>query len=197
MKLPLIEGGNLILDFDIENRPSSYWYDGQATAEVTAIAACFVGRPRSMRVFLLPPTMTNAEHRDAMVAMLEGFRKMYDQADTVTGHYIRRHDLVIINAALIEMGLPLLEQKMTIDTKLDLVKFSDIPKTQENLSDLMGLAEAKLHMKQSMWREANRLTLEGMAKTTKRVRNDVRQHMKLRLALTSAGLLKSPKVWRP
>lgn len=197
MKLPVIEGGTTILDFDIENRPSSYWYDGNPTAEVTAIAACFVGRPRSMRVFLLPPTLTNEEHRNAMIAMLEGFRKMYDQADVVTGHYIRRHDLPILNGAMIEVGLPILGAKTTIDTKLDLVRFSDLPKTQENLSDMMGLAEKKLHMKQSMWREANRLTLEGMAKTEKRVRNDVRQHMKLRLALMEAGLLKSPKTWRP
>lgn len=195
MNIPTM-GKVRILDFDIENRPSSYWYDGQATAEVTAIAACWVGKPRSMKVWLLRPAITNAEHQELMSEMLLGFKAMYDQADMVTGHYIRRHDLPIINAGLVEWNLPTLDQKMTQDTKLDLLKFSDIPKTQENLSDLMALAEKKLHMKQSMWREANRLTVEGLEATDKRVRGDVRQHMRLRQALLERNLLGSPKAWK-
>lgn len=195
--VPSVEGAVRILDFDIENRPLTYWVPDRPTAEVTAIAACFVDDPESMKVWTLGPSMTNGHHRWQMREILDGFKQMYDQADVVTGHYIRKHDLPIINAGLVEWGLPLLGTKMTIDTKLDLVRFADIPKTQEHLSDMLALAEEKLHMKQSMWREANRLTQEGIRKTKARVTNDVIQHMKLRLALLEAGLLKSPKVWRP
>lgn len=197
MKLPLIPGGTRILDFDIENRPLSYWVPDRPTAEITSIAACWAGEPDTTQVWLLRPAFTDADHAGQMRAMLAGFSAMYAQADMVTGHYITRHDLPIINAGLIEWGLPILDQKLTQDTKTQLVRFADIPKTQENLSDLMGLFEEKVHMKQSMWRQANRLTVEGLAATEKRVRGDVVQHQKLRLALLEVGLLKGPKVWRP
>src|SRR5690349_17074327 len=81
-----------VLDFDIENRPLAYWYDGATTAEITAIAACWMDEPRSMRVWLLGP--------DEPLEMLEGFLFMYNLADMVTGHYIRRHDLPILNGAM-------------------------------------------------------------------------------------------------
>jgi hypothetical protein len=195
--LPVIKGGTRILDFDIENRPLSYWVPDRPSAEVTAISACWVGRPSTLKVWLLGPSFTNAEHRAQMTEMLMGFKEMYDQADMVTGHYIRRHDLPIVNAGLVEWGLPLLKAKLTQDTKLDLVRFSDIPKTQENLADMLNLAEKKLHMKQSMWREANRLTVEGLDATRRRVAGDVRQHMRMRKALLEHGLLHRPRVWVP
>src|SRR5690606_40829515 len=44
--------------------------------------------------------------------MLREFKRLYDEADGVTGHYIRKHDLPIINGALLEHGLPLLGPKM-------------------------------------------------------------------------------------
>lgn len=196
--IPTVPGvARRIVDFDIENRPLSYWYDGQSTAEITAISACVVGDPDSARVWLLGPSITNAQHKAQMVAMLTGFREMYDAADMVTGHYIRKHDLPIINAGNVEWDLPQLGPKLTCDTKLDLRRFSELPKTQENLSDLMDLAEKKLHMKQSMWREANRLTVEGLEATRARVVGDVQQHMRLRSALLARGLLNPPKVWAP
>ena len=197
MTLPVTKGDFKILDFDIENRPLSYWIPDRPTAEVTAIAACWVGKPRSMRVWLLGPALTDADHRAMVQAMLSEFVDMYNQADMVTGHYIKRHDLPIINGSLMDNGLPTLGQKMAQDTKLDMVKKADIPATQENLSDMLALAEKKYHMKQSMWRQANRLTVEGLAATEKRVVGDVRQHMKMRRAMLTAGWLKNPKIWRP
>jgi len=186
-----------VLDLDIENRPLSYWIPDRPTAEITSIAACRVGEPDSLRVWLLRPAYTDAEHEAQMRAMLLGFAGMYAQADMVTGHYITRHDLPIINAGMVEWGLPILEPRLAQDTKTDLVKFADLPKTQENLSDLMAVFEEKVHMKQSMWRRANRLTVEGLAETERRVSSDVRQHMQLREALLERGLLKAPKTWRP
>lgn len=193
--LPVFKGKFRVLDFDIENRPASYWVPDRPTAEITAIAACFVDQPRSMQVWLLAPAVTDADHKAQMVAMLEGFRAMYDQASMVTGHYITRHDLPIINGSMMEWGLPLLGPKMVQDTRTQLKKKGDMPATQEHLSDMFELAEAKHHMKQSMWRQANRLTVEGMAATRKRVVDDVRQHMRLREALSEAGYLRTPKEW--
>jgi len=190
-----------ILDFDIENRPLSYWIPDRPTAEITSIAAGFVGH-RRVHVDLLGVRCQHGECTDYHLGtsgenMLARFVKLYDQADMVTGHYIRKHDLPIINAMLLEAGMPGLSQKLTCDTKLDMTKKADIPATQEHLSDMMGTRATKYHMKQSMWREANRLTPEGMVLTRKRVVHDVRQHQELRLAMLERGLLHPPKMWRP
>jgi len=177
-----------ILDFDIENRPLSYLGKDYTTADVTAIAWCFVGEPRSMRCVLL-----GAHLQDVMV---EEFVKVYSQADMVTGHFIRMHDLPIINGTLIEHGLPGLEQKLTCDTKLDLVKKGPVfSASQENLCAMLGLAAPKVHMNTVLWREANRLTAEGLRLTAKRAIGDVIQHMQLRKALVARDLLLAPSEW--
>lgn len=188
MTLPLRKGEFRILDFDIENRPLSYWVPDRPTAEVTAIAACWVGQPSSMKVWLLG--------RDDPRTFLDEFAAMYAVADMVTGHYIRKHDLPILQGAMVEYELPPLGAKLTQDTKLDLIRWADIPQTQEHLANMMRLADEKYHMTQARWREANRLTAAGLLQTESRVAGDVRQHMALRRALLDRGLLGRPKVWR-
>jgi hypothetical protein len=188
MILPVAVGAFRILDLDIENRPLSYWYDDRPTAEITAIAACWVGDV-SPEVYLLG--------RDNPKRMLQWFVGLYDQADMVTGHFIRKHDLPIINGALQELGLEVLKPKLAEDTKLDLVVRGDIPATQEHLAEMFHVKAAKQHVTQAEWREANRLTDKGIALTERRVSADVIQHMQLRVALHDAGVLGPPKVWRP
>jgi hypothetical protein len=129
--------------------------------------------------------------------MLTQFRQAYDQADMVTGHYIRKHDLPILNAAYAEWNLPLLSEKLTSDTKLDLIRWKDLPQSQESLAEMMGLQENKHHMSQAEWRRANRLTPTGLAFTRKRVTDDVVQHKALRLRLIERKLLGPPKLWKP
>lgn len=189
MGFPIVRNGFRWLDFDIENRPLSYWVPDRPSAEITAIASCWVGDPSSMVCWLLG--------RDDQEEMLKHFIERYNEADGVTGHYIRKHDLPIINGALIEYRLPTLSAKLTQDTKLDLVRESDLPVAQENLATMMGVKAKKYHMTQAAWREANRLTDEGLALTEKRVVNDVRQHMRMRTILLKSGLLKSPRMWNP
>lgn len=184
-----------ILDFDIENRPLTYWVPDNPTAEITAIASCWADDRSSMQVDLLG-AMTGRE-------MLVRFLARYEEADMVTGHYIRKHDLPIVNAMLMEEGLPLLGPKLSCDTKLDMVKKSDLPATQEFLLDMLdvrdenGLRLQKYHMSQTDWREANRLTPAGLRKTRERVASDVYAHMRLRLAMVERGMLRGPRVWSP
>jgi hypothetical protein len=177
-----------ILDFDIENRPLSYLGQDYTTAEITAIAACWHGKPKTMTLWLLG--------RDTPTAMLNGFRAMYNAADMVTGHYIRMHDLPIINGAMLEYGMDPLDDKLTCDTKLDLVKKGPVfSASQENLAAMLGLVAPKVHMNTVLWREANRLTDEGLKLTAKRAIGDVIQHMALRDELVKRNLLSSPKQW--
>ena len=189
--MPLTEtkGSGRVLDFDIENRPLSYWMPDRPTAEITAIASCWVGEPDSMDVLLLGEV--SGEY------MLRKFVERFNEADLVTGHYIRKHDLPIINGALMELGLPTLTSKLTSDTKLDMFKKADLPATQEYLLALLGIPVQKVHMTQQDWREANRLTPVGIAKTRKRVTSDVYGHMLLREAMLARGMLRGPRVWNP
>ena len=182
-----------ILDFDLENRPLSYWYADATTAEVTAIAWSWADEDDvEVAVLHAPP-----DHLESRDEMLHRFVRAYDAADMVTGHYIRRHDLPILNAALLEAGHPTLSSKMTQDTKLELIKRGDLATSQEALGAMFGLEFPKVQMTQEDWREANRLTPEGILRTIDRVVGDVKQHKALRLTLLSEGLLKPPTLWSP
>jgi len=202
-----------ILDFDIENRPLSYWVVDRPTAEITSITSAWVGDHDSIEVLLLAPPCFHKGHEERcpewppgvidQASMLLRFKERYDQADIVTGHYIRRHDLPIINGALYDWNLPLLDAKLTVDTKLDMFKKADIPATQEFLLELLdpqcplGIPLEKYHMTQRMWREANRLTPAGVAFTKRRVSTDVHAHWHMREAMLEHSMLRGPRMWNP
>jgi hypothetical protein len=188
-------GGGRVLDFDIENRPLSYWVPDMPTAEITSISWMWTGDHDSLTVRALGEVTYEQ--------MLGDFVSAYNEADLVTGHYIRRHDLPIINGALYESGLPLLQPKMTCDTKLDMFKKADLPATQEFLLELLGtecplgIVLEKYHMTQVKWREANRLTPGGIAQTKRRVTTDVHAHVHMREDMIKRGWLRPPSMWRP
>ena len=185
-----------ILDFDIETRLVGFYEAGRFKpkgSEPTAIAASWVGSSKTA-VWLQP------EH--SVEEMLAGFVDLYNQADAVTGHYIRKFDLMLLNGALFEFGMPLLDPvKLVQDTKCDLKPFEGLSKSQENLAEALNRFDEKkskkYRMNDTMWRWATRLTPEGVEETRKRVTSDVRQHKKLRLDLHKAGVLNAPTVWSP
>lgn len=191
-----------VLDFDIENRPLAYWYDDKTTSEVTAIAWSWgevegatgtsLG-PAVEVVFLKAPP----RHEQSARTMLKKFRKAYDKADMVTGHYIRKHDLPILNAAMIEYGFGPMAPKLTSDTKMDLVSYGGQSASQMALANALDVKKEKPRMSVSRWRDANRLTEVGINATIERVMGDVRQHMELRQALLEQGMLKGPRMWTP
>lgn len=177
-----------ILSWDIENRPLDYSGPDWTNGEITAIAWGWTDQ-KKIRVRALGEV-------DA-VTMLSDFREAYDQADIVTGHWITGHDLPITNGAMLEHGLPPLDPKLVSDTKAHLVKRRYLSASQENLSEMLGVESQKFGMNSIKWREANRLTPEGIALTKKRVTDDVRQHRELRKKLIELGALKPAKMWRP
>ena len=177
-----------VLDWDIENRPLSYLGMDFTTSDITSIAASWVGESH-VHVWLLGPQTTEE--------ILTEFVKLYDEADIVTGHYIRNHDLPIVNGALIEARLPTLKQKLTSDTKNDLVRRKGISASQESLADMLDVPAPKVQMNQGKWRAANRLTPEGIEETRRRVVGDVKQHKQMRVKLVEAGLLGPPRMWHP
>jgi hypothetical protein len=175
-----------VLDFDIENRPLSYLGSDFTTSEVTAIAWAWTDTG-DVTVFLLGEC--------DLPYILERFVEVYQQADMVTGHYIKGHDLPMLNGALMECGRPVLSDKRVQDTKCDLVRSKGISLSQESLGAMFRLDHAKVQMNQSKWRAANRLTSEGLAEVRQRVVGDVKQHIALRQELLQKGYLTPPKQW--
>ena len=178
-----------ILDFDIENRPLSYLGQDFTTGEVTSIAWKWIGDRSPYHAVLLGI--------DPLEEMLERFRLAYNAADMVTGHYIRKHDLPVLNGALLEWGHEPLEQKLSQDTKLDLRKQRYQSASQENLAEMLGIPAPKIHMNTPRWRKANRLTPDGIELTRRRAVGDVKQHIALRRKLLEMDWLGAPRVWRP
>lgn len=179
-----------ILDFDIENRPLSYLGQDYTTGEVTSIAWSF-NDEEEVHCEVLTPQIEASTRR-----MFKAFLKVYEEADVVTGHYIRKHDLPVLSGAMLEYGYTLPE-KMSSDTKLDLIKAKYLSASQESLAGMYDLPAHKHHMSQPEWRKANRLTPEGIEATKKRVVDDVIQHKQLRAKLVEVGALKPPRMWYP
>jgi hypothetical protein len=177
-----------VLDFDVEARPL-HWISGDyVSKEITAIAWAWTDAPEDVTCYLLGETDP--------IAMLSAFRAAYERADMVTGHFIRGYDLPMVNGALTEYQLPALSDKLSQDTKLDLVRRQGLSGSQENLGVMLGLEHGKVKMDQAKWRAANRLTPEGLAAVRERVTGDVRQHIEMRRRLLDLGYLSAPVVWK-
>lgn len=179
----------LVLDFDTECRPMHY-NEWRPESQITAIAWAWVGGGQVF-VELLEPDGSN--ERD----MLDRFRRAYLDADVVTGHYIRKHDLPLLNDHHIRLDLLPLTPKMVSDTQADMTSVLGLGKSQDNLADTFGLTHVKHHMSGMRWRTANMLSEEGAEMTKKRAVDDVLQHMELRATMLSRGLLKPPRMWSP
>lgn len=186
-----------ILDFDIEVRPMAFYGGDFVTKQPTAIAWKFVGEREPVTVVLLGESFDTRMTFIEEVNMLETFRQAYDQADVVTGHYIRGFDLPIINARLMRHGLPLLGATMAQDTKGDLARAQGVSKSQENLGAMFELRHPKVPMNTTRWEEANALMPAGIEATRKRVVGDVRQHVELRAKMLERGYLGGASHWSP
>jgi hypothetical protein len=183
-----------VLDLDIETRKIGFHDAGRfkpGGSEPVIIAMSLNGE--GPVTFGLKPLWDEGD----MQLMLGKFRKAWDAADVVTGHYIRKFDLPILQGSLFEFGFPLLDQKLVVDTKTDLVGIAGMSLSQENLSALKELEESKFHMNDNWWRKVARLQPEGLRLAHTRVTKDVIQHQKLRAALAEAGALNPPSLWTP
>ena len=180
-----------ILDFDVECRPIA-WYGEWVTKQPTAIAGHFVGVWSGVEVAVIGESFDARNVLDEERDMLERFRRAYDAADVVTGHYIRGFDLPLINGAMMRLGLPLLDSKLAQDTKGDLAKAHGLSKSQENLGAMFDLEHPKVPMNTALWGEGNMLLPEGIEATKKRVVGDVRQHVELRATMLERGVLAAP-----
>ena len=177
-----------ILDFDCENRPLSYLGGDFTTPELTGVAWKWIGTRGKPDALCLGEV--------SFKTMLLGFLAAYVQADIITGHNIRKHDLPLLNAMLLEQGLSPLPPKLVCDTYADLKRRSPGFASQATLSEMLGVKSPKVGMSTVAWRNANRLN-GGVGQTRKRVVGDVVQHIEMRARLLELGWLRAPRLWTP
>jgi hypothetical protein len=177
-----------ILDFDIENRPLTYAGNDFTFSENTAIAWKFIGDKGQPQVAALG----EVDGEEMLCAFLDA----YNAADMVVGHNIIKHDLRLINGANLEFGRPPLASMLVHDTYMHLKKKGGISGSQESLAEMLGIEAPKVGMSQFKWRDANRLTADGIAKTKLRAVGDVVQNIEMRQRLMEMDWLNPPTVWR-
>lgn len=181
-----------ILDFDIETRLVGFHkgFRGKPDgSEPISIACSWIGSGEVQSILL------NDSQR--IPQMMEWFLEFYNEADIVVGHYVRKFDLPILNTACIEWGMDPLSAKKAHDTKLDLIDFEGISKSQENLGEMLRLAEQKYHMNDARWRRSARITPGGQKRARKRAESDVIQNISMHAQMKRRGLLRPPRVWDP
>lgn len=189
--------GLRILDFDIETRLVGFYEAGRFKpkgCEPIAIA-CSWESSKNVAVWTLTPDAT--KYHESMQSMLDGFLGFYNDADVVTGHYVLKFDLPILTSIMFERGMVPLGEKLVSDTKNHLVNFEGLSKSQENLSEMLELAEDKFHMNDPRWRDVTRLLPEGLVYARDRVTWDIKQHKAMRAALLELGYLNPPELWKP
>lgn len=167
-----------------------HYSEFRAESQMTAVAWSWVGEDK-VHCIVLAQSLANEK------AMLARFLHAYNQADIVTGHYLRKHDLPLLVDHCIRLGFNLPKPILVQDTMLDMVKVKGLGKSQENLATMLGLAAEKHHMTGASWRVANTLSPDGREGARKRVVDDVLQNKQLRAALLARGLLSQPKRWKP
>jgi len=185
-----------VLDFDCECRPIAWFGGDQLTKQPTAIAWRWVNLDSAdTEVAYIGASDRSSLVIEEEIMMLEEFRVAYDEADVVTGHYIRGFDLPLLQGALMRLGLPLLGPKRAQDTKSDLVAAQGISKSQENLGAMYELEHPKVGMNTTLWGLGNMLIPEGIEATITRVLGDVDQHVELRREMLRLGHLGPPRLY--
>lgn len=180
-----------VLDFDIETRRIGFHNAGRFNpdgCEPVAIAVSWLGTDE-VQVWRRPKLKLRT--------LLANFRRLWDEADMVTGHYIRKFDIPIINGQLLEQNLPLLTEMWTQDTKGDLKDMAGLSQSQENLAEMFRIGSKKFHMNDYMWRGVARLEPAFMDACEERVSSDIHQHKALRETLLKRDAMRERKLWRP
>ena len=163
-----------ILDFDTENRPGFYWYDGRTTDMLMTIAWGWMDEKE-----VHWDTIRSDVEEGLIPLPLERFTEALSHADVVTGHNIKRHDVPLLNAHCDREGLPRLEWPLIVDTMDFMQKTKGVSRSQANLSDLFRLVEDKTQVHIPTWERAATGDAVALTIVAKRCMQDVRQHREL------------------
>lgn len=136
------------LAFDIENKPGTYGGGDYTHPKVTAVGCKFLDAKQGWAWCF---RRNNVERCRAEA---EEFRQLWDQADFVVGHNIKRHDRKILDGLYTALGLPLLSGKRMVDTYMDQPKMHGLSRSLENLAARWDCPVQKLHLSEYDWERA-------------------------------------------
>lgn len=180
-----------VLCFDTECRPMHY-SEWRPESQITAVGYSWLdadGKPEKVHVETLKQSLSNE------VRVFAGLLAAIRKADLVVGHYIRKHDLPLLNDHAIRFGLTPLGGVLVQDTMKDVKAVKALGLGQENLSQTFGLDDEKHSMSGAKWRSANGLAKGGIEQAAIRVETDVIQCAALRVELLRRRALHTPSTW--
>lgn len=187
--------------FDLESRPSAFWWGDKTTAQITAFGWKWEDEPTPCSMVLLADGRFQCDDgsRIAGVRAYSNFAAVLASGDLVYGHNIRKFDLPLFQSGLFRLGLPKLPSLRTTDTLKDYPKRHDMSASLENLAIIHGVDDegGKKHMSITDWERANQLSPEGIAAARERVVSDVLLQEKLRARLIELGYLGPSRWWNP
>lgn len=190
-----------LLCWDLESRPSAYWYDGGTTAEITAFGWKWLDEDEAHAMLLRRDGRFQRDDGKSVAGdrAYAEFASVLASAGIAYGHNVRNFDLPLFNAGLLRRKLTPLNSLLVTDTLRDIPKRKDMSASLENLAVMYGLDDegGKKHMSIMDWEKANRLMPDGMALARERVVSDVLLQERLRGRLLELGLLRPPRVWSP
>lgn len=189
------------LCFDLESRPSAFWWGDKTTAQITAFGWKWEDETEVYTLLLQADgtfVTDDGMTLDGMTAY-GLFAAELAAADLVYGHNIRAFDLPLFQAGCFRHGLPPLPELRTTDTLKDYPKRKDMSASLENLAKMHGIDGdgGKKHMSVLDWEEANQLTPDGVTLARERVVSDVLLQERLRARLLELGMLREPRWWKP
>jgi len=189
------------LCFDLESRPSAFWWGDKTTAQITAIGWKWEDEPEAQAMLLLADGRFVCDDGKKIPAVraYSFFASVLASSDLAYGHNIRKFDLPLFQSGLQRLNLPKLPQLRTTDTLKDYPKRHDMSASLENLAIIHGVDDdgGKKHMSITDWERANQLSAEGIAAARERVVSDVLLQEKLRARLIELGYLGPPRAWNP
>lgn len=164
-----------ILDFDCENGPGFYWYDGKATSLLHTISAAWVDAPEKVYTWT---TKWHPPH-GLVVEDLAGFRKLVAAASAVTGHNIKKHDIKLLASHFDRLEQPRIQWPHIIDTMDFLSGGMGMSRSQENLLTMYHLEREKMTVPLAVWERAWRGSVKDSRIVVKRCETDVQGHIEL------------------
>lgn len=163
--LRLLDG----LVVDVENKPGTYGPGDYTHPKLTAVGWCSIER-ESDETTGRCLVRTDV---DGMRAIAEELRVVWDAADFVVGHNMRRHDRKLLDGWFYALDLPLLSRKRIVDTYLDQPKLAGLSRSLENLTSRWGCPILKPHLEEHVWEAAYDGVAWAVDVMERRVRADV------------------------
>ena len=163
-----------VLDFDCENGPGFFWYDGNTTSMLHTVSAAYVdeGRVQTWTTKWSPT-------KGLYVEDLTRFRKMVESAGAVTGHNIIKHDIPLLNSHFDRLDQPRIRWPHVIDTMKLITKGMGMSRSQENLLSMYHLEREKMTVPLAIWEKAWRGAKKESAIVVERCETDVLGHIAL------------------